>query len=193
VFTRLLAHGARINAQLTAQQPYRAKVDRGNDTMLNAGTTPLLRAAKAGDAVIVKVLLDKGADPKLTQRAGINPLMAAAGLGTREEDGTGRKKTEAEAIETIQLLLSAGLDINAVDTNGRSAVFGAAMWGFDKVVRFLAEHGAQLDTKDKRGLTPLDAALGKAGGVGFDQATGNPHPGTAAVIQELLKGPTAKN
>ena len=193
VITRLLAHGAKVNAQLTAQQPYRAKVDRGNDTIFNAGTTPLLRAAKAGDAVIVKILLEKGADPKLTQRAGINSLMAAAGLGTREEDGSGRKKTEGEAIETIQFLLNTGLDINAMDTNGRSAVFGSAMWGFDKVVRFLAGRGAALDVKDKRGFTPLDAALGKAGGVGFDQASGNPHPSTAALLQELMTGPGAKN
>ena len=28
----------------------RAKLDRGQDSMLSAGTTPLLRAAKAGDA-----------------------------------------------------------------------------------------------------------------------------------------------
>jgi len=36
----LLAHGANVNAQLKAQQPYRAKLDRGDDTMLTAGTTP---------------------------------------------------------------------------------------------------------------------------------------------------------
>ena len=40
--------------------------------------------------------------------SGINPLMAAAGLGTKEEDTTGRIKTEAEAIESIKLCLRAG-------------------------------------------------------------------------------------
>ena len=94
----LLAHGANVNASLKTQQPYRTKLDRGDDTMLTTGTTPLLRAAKAGDVDVVRLLLEKGADPKLATRAGINSLMAAAGLGTKEEDTTGRHKTEAEAI-----------------------------------------------------------------------------------------------
>lgn len=193
IVQRLIDHKANVNARLTAQPPYRSKLDRGMDGIFNAGTTPLLRAAKAGDAVVVKLLLEKGADPKLTQRTGINPLMAAAGLGTREEDGTGRKKTEAEAIECIDLLLKSGVDINTIDNTGRSAVFGSAIWGLDQVVRHLAEHGARLNLKDKRGFTPLDAALGKAGGLGFDQATANPHPSTAALLEELLKGPAANN
>ena len=46
----LLDKGANVNAQLKKQQPYRTKLDRGDDTMLTAGTTPLLRAAKAADS-----------------------------------------------------------------------------------------------------------------------------------------------
>src|ERR1019366_6197757 len=99
----LLAHGAEVNAQLKTQQPYRTKVDRGNDTMLTTGTTPMLRAAKAGDAVVIALLLAKGADPKLTTRNGINPVMAAAGLGTNESDSVGRKKTEKDATDSIEL------------------------------------------------------------------------------------------
>ncbi|HSR05584.1 MAG TPA: ankyrin repeat domain-containing protein, partial [Bryobacteraceae bacterium] len=161
------------------------KLDRGDDTMFGAGTTPLLRAAKAGDTEVVRLLLAKGADAKLTTRTGINPLMAAAGVGTREEDTTGRKKTEAEAVETITLLLDAGVDVNAADGAGRTALHGAAMWGLDQVVKFLAERGAKLDVKDKRGFTPLDAAEGKAGGLGFDAATGEPHPATAVLLRQL--------
>ena len=41
----LLDRGASANAQLKTQQPYRTKLDRGDDTMLTTGTTPLLRAA----------------------------------------------------------------------------------------------------------------------------------------------------
>ena len=52
----LLAHGANVNTQLKTQQPYRTKVDRGNDTMLTTGTTPILRAAKAGDTVVIALL-----------------------------------------------------------------------------------------------------------------------------------------
>jgi uncharacterized protein len=186
VVTRLLAKGANVNAQLKQQQPYRTKLDRGDDTMLTTGTTPLLRAAKAGDVAAMKLLLEKGADAKLATRAGINPLMAAAGLGTKEEDTTGRRKTQADAIEAIKLCLEAGLDINAVDSRGQSALHGAAFWGLDDVVQFLAERGAKLDLKDKQGRTALDAAMGLAGGVGFDGNSSVPRPSTVALIQKLL-------
>ena len=156
--------------------------------MLSTGTTPLLRAAKAGDVAVMKILLAKGADPKLTTRNGINPLMAAAGLGTKEEDTTGRRKTQADAIEAIKLCLDAGVDVNAVDSRGQTALHGAAFQGFDDVVQFLATHGAKLDIKDKQGKTPLDSAKGLAGGVGFDGNSSQPHPSTAALIEKLLKG-----
>jgi ankyrin repeat protein len=189
----LVAHKANVNAQLEKLQPYRTKVDRGDDTVFGAGATPILRAAKVGDTEVVRFLLEHGADVKLATRAGVNPLMAAAGVGTREEDTTGRHKTEAEAIETIQVCLDAGVDVNAVDANGRSAVFGAAIWGMDQVVKFLAGHGAQLDLKDKRGFTPLNAAEGKAGGLGFDGASSEPHPSTAALLRQLMSGGSAKS
>jgi len=53
VIKNLLAHGARVDAALSAQTPYRTKLDRGADGVLGAGTTPMLRAAKAGDAALV--------------------------------------------------------------------------------------------------------------------------------------------
>src|SRR3984957_20090237 len=122
----LLAHGANVNAQLNKLQPYRTKLDRGDDTMLGAGTTPMLRAAKAGDAEVIQVLLAKNADPKIPNKTGITPLLAAAGLGTKEEDTTARKKTEAEAIASMKLCLGAGVDVNAADNQGDTALHGAA-------------------------------------------------------------------
>jgi ankyrin repeat protein len=181
----LLAHGAAVNAQLKTQQPYRTKVDRGNDTMLTTGTTPILRAAKAGDVVLITMLLDKGADPNLSTRNGINPVMAASGLGTKEEDTVGRKKTEKEAIDSIGLCLKAGADVNAVDSRGQTALHGAAQKGWNQIVQYLADHGAKVDVKDKKGLTPLDAAMGLAGGLGFDNTTGEVHESTAALLRQL--------
>jgi ankyrin repeat protein len=188
---RLLARGANVNAQLKTAQPYRTKVDRGSDTVLTTGTTPLLRAAKAGDTVVVRALLDKGADPTLTTRAGVNAAMAAAGLGTKEEDGTGRLKTEADAVDTVARLLEAGVDPNAADSNGRTALHGAAQKGYDKVVGYLAAHGARLDVKDRRGFTPLDAALGKLGNGGFDGSRADIHDSTAALLRQLMADSTA--
>jgi ankyrin repeat protein len=183
----LLERGADVNAVLKRLPPYRAKLDRGNDTMLGGGTTPFLRAAKAGDLPAMKLLLEHGADPTLAPtRSGINPLMAAAGLGTAEQDTTGRSKTQVDAIAAVQLLLDYGLDVNAQATDGQTAVHGAAMQGFDEVIRYLATKGAKLDTPDKDGFTPLDVALGKAGGFGFSGQEGVVREATAALLTELI-------
>lgn len=185
IVTRLLARGAEVDAALSQQIPYRTKLDRGGDGVLGAGTTPLLRAAKAGDVVVVKMLLEKGANAKAATRNGVNGLMMAANVAAREEDMTGRNKTQREAIDTIQMLLAAGVDINAADTQGRTAAHGAALWGLTDVVRFLHKNGANFDVRDKRGFTPLDTALGQAGGFGFGGTSGVVQEETAKVIQEL--------
>ncbi len=60
----LIEHGADVNARLRTLPPYRAKLDRGNDMMLTTGTTPMLRAAKAGDLAAMKLLLEHKARPE---------------------------------------------------------------------------------------------------------------------------------
>ncbi len=142
IITKLLDRGAKVDVPLRAQVPYRTKLDRGGDGVLGAGTTPLLRAAKAGDVPVIKMLLAKGANPRaVTSRGNVNAIMMAANVSAREEDMTGRNKTQKEAIESIRLLLTAGTDINGVDTQGRTAAHGAALWGMTDVVRFLHENG----------------------------------------------------
>jgi ankyrin repeat protein len=188
----LLAKGANVNAQLKKMQPYRTKLDRGDDMMLGTGTTPLLRAAKAGDTEAIQTLLAKGADPKTPTKFGIAPLMAAAGLGTKEEDTTGRKKTETEAIGSIKLVMDAGAEVNAVDNQGDTALHGAAQKGWDHVVQFLVDHGAKLDAKDKKGHTPLDAAMGLMGNGGFDGSRQDVHESTAALLRKLMAVPEAR-
>jgi uncharacterized protein len=182
----LLEKGADVNAQLVRQQAYRTKLDRGNDGVLSTGTTPLLRAAKSADLAAMRVLLDNGADPTIATRAGVNPLMAAAGVGTSDSDSTGRDKTQAGINEAIRMLIEAGLDVNAANGRGQTALHGAALMGYDDVVRFLAESGAQLDIEDSRGFTPLQVALGEAGGFGFDGSGSEVHESTAEVIRQLL-------
>jgi ankyrin repeat protein len=72
--------------------------------------------------------------------------------------------TQQRSIESLQLLLQAGADINAKDSRGLSPLHEAARWGWNDVVQFLVENGADLTAKDSRGNTPVDSALGKAGG-----------------------------
>src|SRR5580765_4465124 len=50
----VLARSANVNAALTAPLPGRSGMDSG-DTTLDAGTTPLMRAARAGDATVMKL------------------------------------------------------------------------------------------------------------------------------------------
>lgn len=183
-----LEKGADPNAQLTRQAPYRSKIDRGNDTVLTTGTTALLRAAKSADNAAIELLLAKGADASLTTRNGVNALMLAAGLGTAEQDTTGRFKNEADVIETIDLMLAQSLDINATDRGGRTALHGAALQGYDEVVSALVERGADLTLADNDGFTPLDTARGLAGGFGFTGDEGRVHESTVALIESLLEG-----
>jgi ankyrin repeat protein len=182
----LVARGADVDAAIRQQVPYRTKLDRGGDGVLGAGTTPLLRAAKAGDTAVIRLLLEKGANAKAATRNGVNAVMMAANVGAREEDMTGRNKTQKEAIESIRLLMAAGTDLNAADTQGRTAAHGAALWGLTDVVRFLHGSGADLTVKDKRGFTPLDTAMGRAGGFGFDGRAAVVREETAKAIQEML-------
>ena len=191
VIKLLLARGATVDAAIRAQVPYRTKLDRGGDGVLGTGTTPLIRAGKSADVEVIKLLLAAGANPKATTTGGVNTLMMAANVGTKEEDMTGRGKSQPEIIETIRMLLAAGVDVNASDSNGRTAAHGAAIWGLTDVIKFLHANGGNLAQKDKRGLSSLDAAMGKAGGFGFDGRSGVERPETEKAIRELL-GPAAE-
>jgi ankyrin repeat protein len=191
----ILAHNADVNVQLVTHPPYRSMGDRGSDNILTIGATPLVRAAKAGDVIAIRMLLDNGADPNLATKPGVTPLMAAAGVGSRDSDTRGRYKTEAEAIEAARMLLEAGADINAAEERGQTALHGAAFWGFTQLVQFLADRGAKLEAKDNRGMTPVDSALGRAGGNGFSGTRIDVHQDTADLLRKLIgaKGtPTAQ-
>jgi ankyrin repeat protein len=188
----LLDAGANPNAQLKLFPPYRAVgPDRGADMMLTIGATPLLRAAKAGDAPGIRLLLAHGANPNLPNLYGMTPIMAAAGIGSNEIDTRGRFKTQEEAVASIELLAKAGADVNAHEQRlGQTALHGAAFWGWDDVVKCLVAHSADLSAKDTRGMTPLDSALGRAGGHGRGGTQVMVHESTANLIRQLLAANT---
>src|SRR5690606_15798975 len=110
----LLERGADPNIQLKRRPPYRnVPQDRGGDSILSQGATPLLRAARAGDAPMVELLLKHGADVDLPSAYGVTPLMAAAGVEFGLRVTRGRNRTEEGVLQTMQLLLDAGADIHA--------------------------------------------------------------------------------
>jgi ankyrin repeat protein len=173
-----LARGAAPNVRLVAPTPGRGIPD-GTDPLLRAGTTPFIRAAKTGDVAAMRLLLDHGADPKLTTDEGVTALMAAAGQGWRYGDSF---IPEADALAGVQLSIELGLDVNAVNKKQETALHGAADRGADSIVQYLADKGARLDLKDARGHTPLDVAAG-------GQVRGHPgYPSTVALLQKLNVG-----
>jgi ankyrin len=198
IIEQLLAAGANPNPQLKLAPPFRnVGNDRGLDGLLAIGTTPLLRAAKALDAPAVRVLLGKGANLNLANTRGITPVMAAAGLGSTDADTRGIYITEdvqQRSIESLTLLIAAGADINAKDgTRGLTPLHEAARWGWNDVVQFLVDHGANLDAKDNRGMTPVDSAMGKAGGNSRGGQRIDVHEDTAALLRKLMAAAAAKS
>ncbi len=123
--------------------------------------TPFMLACFTADLPYMKVLVELGADPKLTNADGSTPFMAAAGLGTgapTEEAGT-----EPEVLEALEYLLSLGAEVNTVDRNGETAMHGAAYKSLPKVVAFLDAHGADIqiwNKKNRWNWTPLLIAQG---------------------------------
>src|SRR2546427_6121515 len=191
IIEQLLAAGANPNAQLKLGPPFRnIRNDRGLDRIIGIGTTPLIRAAKALDAPAVRLLLEKGANIHLSNVAGITPTMAAAGVGSVDADTRGIYTTEdvqQRSIETLELLLKAGGEINAKE-NGRglTPLHEAARWGWNDVVKYLVDHGADLNAKDNRGMTPVDSAMGKAGGNSRGGARIDIHQDTADLLKKLM-------
>jgi uncharacterized protein len=114
VARRLLEGGANPNLQLKRRPPYRdVPQDRGGDTILAQGATALLRAARAGDAPFVELLLKHKALVDLPSKEGVTPLMAAAGVEFGTRVTRGRNRTNEGILATMRLLLDAGADINA--------------------------------------------------------------------------------
>ena len=195
IIGQLLAAGANPNPQLKLAPPFRnIGNDRGLDGLLAIGTTPLLRAAKALDVPAIRLLLDHHANLGLANTRGITPVMAAAGLGSTDADTRGiyiSEDVQQRSIASLELLVAAGADINAKDgTRCLTPLHEAARWGWNDVVRYLVAHGARLDSKDNRGMTPLDSALGKAGGNSRGGQRIDVHEDTAALLRDLM---TARN
>jgi ankyrin repeat protein len=156
----LLAHKADPNARLKA--PLLQRHHTAGDGSLGAGATPLMRAAKSGDVEMMRVLIASGADPRMTMPNQSTVLMYAAGLGWRDGSPAAPSYDQGspeEAAAAIELLLGLGLDINAANNNGETALHTAVTGrGDDTIVSALIAHGANVHALNKRGQTPLAAA-----------------------------------
>jgi ankyrin repeat protein len=122
---KLLDHGANPNLRInwkentfgkeggTARNP--PNIQLGRHLLSYVGATPFYVAAKNGDAVYMKLLAEHGADATASTKAGITPLMVAAGLDywQGESPGPFTGVSEAERLEAVKLAVALGNDVNA--------------------------------------------------------------------------------
>jgi ankyrin repeat protein len=128
----------------------------------------------------MRLLLEHGADPHVATYAGTTPLMAAAGVNWVVSQSY---TEEPEALlEAVELCAELGMDVNAVNSMGITAVMGAANRGSDAIIEFLVARGARLDVADNEGRTPLDWARG----VFLATHPAEPKPSSIALIERLM-------
>jgi ankyrin len=184
----LLERGADPNARTKEVPPVRSdflRITASLSWVDFTGQTPFITAALSGDVAVMKLLLSRGADPNIPTFAGTTALMAAAGVNwvfdqTYDEG-------QPALLEAVKLCVELGMDINAVNSMGLTAVHGAANRGSDEIIKYLASLGARLDVKDKEGRTPLTWAEG----VFLATHPARPKPSSIALIKQLMAAPRA--
>lgn len=133
---KLLEKGANPNAQVewkesrfgvslgTTRNP--PGINLGRHFISFNGSTPFYNAARNGDAPMMRLLVQYGADPKTPNVHGVTPLMVAACLDYYEGETPGPYTgvPEAERLEAVKLALELGNDINAKTNFGEYPMLG---------------------------------------------------------------------
>ena len=216
IINALLAANVEINAQLSMERPSRSgNSGRFIDPQLNVGCTPLMRAAigdrvakveswmAGGDVEVMRVLLDRGANPNINS-AGLTPFLVAAGVGPGHRGGGTGLAVDSSAggpvnREAMELLLQHGADVNVQVTGtltysmritrapsaneGRTALHIAAQEGKTDLVRYLLSKGANPDIADAGGLKAIDLLGGEKSTI---------PPAVVAEIRSLLQNASRK-
>ena len=188
----LLDKGANVNHQISDSSETRTVFT--NQWLDENGATAFFRASQSGDVVLMKLLLARGADPKLLARFNVSALQVAAGIGWVE--GITFEWSPQQTLEAVKMLLDLGLDPNLQADTGRVALHGAAHKGRADVIQALYDKGAKLDVKDYgntdhrgsglAGITwlPVDYADGLVR-VGVQSAI--PHPEAGLLLRKLME------
>ena len=163
---KLLDAGANPNA-LVNNTP-RGRMREGSPRIVFA--TALMRAAFAGDLELVKLLLERGADPAIVSKDGETMVSAAAGLAFIH--GYHRGKPGAERLQVVKLFVQRGNDVNQPDDYGITPLMAAGNYGDVAMIQYLIDVGADLGAHDlgKKNdgafgssvepLMPIDYAIG---------------------------------
>jgi ankyrin len=158
----LLARGADPNVPLRTWTPTRRASKDFNFGPELVGATPFWLAARFNEPGVMRLLLKAGVDPLFVHHANYavegvgrgtqvtTALMAATGMG----GGTAwvqpdRGAREALTLEAVKLAAELGVDLNAANTDGRTALDAATALKYETVVKFLVERGARPGTRQK--------------------------------------------
>jgi ankyrin repeat protein len=152
----LLARGADPNAVVKVWTPTRRASDDYHFMPALVGATPYWLAARFTQPAVMRLLAKHGADPKVIHESNYvqgegyqrrkertTAIMAALGMG----GGTAwlpvdRARRDALILETVQLAVELGADVNAATVDGRTALDSARAQKYDAVAAFLTERGA---------------------------------------------------
>ncbi len=121
----LIDGGADVNARMHSSTETRTVFT--HQWLYEDGATPFLRAAQSSDLVLMKLLLEHGADPKLDTDDGTTPLMVASGIGWVE--GVTYEWSRDANDETVKMLLDLGLDVNAAQLRRPHGAHGRGAQG----------------------------------------------------------------
>jgi ankyrin repeat protein len=153
----LLAHGADPNTPLRTWTPTRRSSDDFHFEPQLVGATPFWLAARFTQPGVMRLLAKHGADPLFVHHAqsvtGLRyeprtevatALMAAVGMVRATPwvppDPAGR---ESLTLEAVKLAVELGVDVNATNTDGRTALDAAKALRYESVTQFLAGKGAR--------------------------------------------------
>jgi ankyrin repeat protein len=140
----LLDKGADVNHRVRDSSETRTVFT--NQWLDENGATAFLRASQSGDIELMKLLLARGADPKIATTLGVTALHVAAGIGWVE--GITYEWSPKATFDAVKMLIDLGLDVNSQADTGRTAMHGAAHKGRADVIQVLYDHGAKLDVRD---------------------------------------------
>jgi ankyrin repeat protein len=165
IVAALLAHGANPNAPLRTWTPTRRASNDFNFSPALVGATPFWLAARVTAPAIMRLLIDHGADPLFVHHADYvngesyerrkevtTTVMAAVGMGGRVTAWVPPARNEREplTLEAVKLAIASGVDVNAADLDGRTALDAAKALKYETVVKFLAEKGARSGAADRK-------------------------------------------
>jgi ankyrin repeat protein len=153
----LLSHGADPNAPLRTWTPIRRSSRDFHFEPVLVGATPFWLAAHFSEPNVMRLLAKQGADPLFVHHSdyvatkgfehhkdATTPLMAAVGMvGGDAWVQPPRRQREPLTLEAVKLAVELGVNINAVNAEGHTALDGAKALGYTSVVEFLTQKGAR--------------------------------------------------